>query len=64
MEGGVKTLILFLWKVELVIFSQSNNSEFSKKCPETLMLHRSELNFVSNKKLDLVLSDEIDETGI
>ena len=49
----------FLWGVEVVIFGQSKNGEFSINRRKTLMFHRSE-----NEKLDHYPSDRIVETDI
>ena len=55
---------IFLWGVEVVIFGQSKNGEFSIKRHKTWRFHRSEPNFVLNEKLDHALSDRIVETDI
>ena len=54
----------FLWGVEVVIFGLSKNREFSKKRHKTVILHRSEPDFVLNKRSDPVLSFEIVDTDI
>ena len=55
---------IFLWGVEVVIFGQSKNGEFSIKRHKTLMFHRSEPNIVLNEKLDHYPSDQMVETDI
>ena len=49
----------FLWGVEVVIFGQSTNGEFSIKRHKTSMFYRSEQNLVLNENLDHSLSDQI-----
>ena len=55
---------IFYGGVEVVIFGQSKNGEFSIKRHKTLMFHRSEPNFVSNENLDHSLSDQLIEADI
>ena len=61
---GVKSLIFVLGGVEVVIFGLSKNREFSKKRHKTVILYRSEPDFVLNKRSDPVLSFEIVDTDI
>ena len=55
---------IYLRGVEVVIFGLSKNREFSKKRHKTVMLYRSEPNFVLNERLDLALSFEITDIDI
>ena len=47
-----------------MIFGLSKNREFSKKRHKTVILYRSEPNFVLNKRSDPALSFEIVDTDI